>query len=129
HRVIDSTIGNRAPFKRQRFRNRGPRRLADLTSKRLHRQEPASHYPDEGPECDRAAQHGSFRALIQIGLRGATPCLCRQAAPGKGLLSDDNKLHAAQRDSAQRRIRRSGTPEQAVQASSWSKSIALATRT
>src|SRR5258706_7356620 len=102
--------------------------LADSARARFHRRESAPHHPRQGPQRRGAAKHSTFLAVLQASLRRATARLRGEETAGDGVSSDDYQLGIAERNSSERRLFRSSTSVQALQAGAWSKSIQLEAR-
>src|ERR1700722_13180514 len=95
---------------------------------RFRRRKPAPHHPRQGPQRRSAAKHITFLAVLQTSLRRTTARLRDEETAGEGVSSDDYQLGIAERNSPQRRLFRSSTYVQAIQAGVWSKSIQLEAR-
>jgi len=92
----------------------------NLDTERLH--------PHHGPQRHSAAKHDTFLAVIQKSLRRTTARLRGEETAAEGGSSDDYQLGIAERNSPERRLFRSITSVQAIQAGVWSKSIPLEAR-
>src|SRR5260221_8599840 len=89
---------------------------------------PPTYHPRQGPQRRSAAKHSTFLAFLQTSLRRTTARLRGEETAGEGVSSDDYQLGIAERNSPERRLFRSSTSVQALQAGVWSKSIQLETR-
>jgi hypothetical protein len=86
------------------------------------------HRTNHGPQRHSAAKHSTFCAVLQKSLRRTTARLRGEETAGEGVSSDDYQLGIAERNSPERRLFRSSTSVQALQAGVWSKSIPLEAR-
>src|SRR5258706_10773063 len=80
------------------------------------------------PQRRSAAKQSTFLAVLQTRLRRTTARLRGEETAGEGVSSDDYQLGIAERNSPERRLFRSSTSVQALQAGVWSKSIQLEAR-
>ena len=88
----------------------------------------APRHPRQGPQRRGAAKHSTFLAVLQTSLRRTTARLRGEETAGEGVSSDDYQLGIAERNSPERRLFRSSTSVQTLQAGAWSKSIQLEAR-